>query len=62
MSKRRSGKTGGARVRVDGLGGLGRYRYFLVSLGQSLEDGVDLLGNGCQGKLKLVLETTGDHN
>lgn len=29
----------------------------LVSLGQSFEDGVDLLGDGGQGKLKLVLET-----
>lgn len=27
------------------------------SLRQSLEDGVDLLGNSCQGKFKLVLET-----
>lgn len=28
-----------------------------VSLGQSFEDGVDLLSDGCQGELKLVLET-----
>lgn len=30
----------------------------MVSLGQSFEDGVDLLGDGCQGELKLVLQTT----
>lgn len=28
----------------------------LVSLGQSFEDGVDLLSDSCQSELKLVLE------
>lgn len=39
-------------------GGKGRFGLVMVSLGQSFEDGVDLLGDGCQGELKLVLETT----
>lgn len=38
--------------------GQGRSGSVTVSLGQSFEDGVDLLGDGCQGELKLVLETT----
>lgn len=41
-----------------GEGGQGRSGLVMVSLGQSLEDSVDLLGDSCQGELKLVLETT----
>lgn len=45
-------------VWVGGGGWQGRSGLVMVSLGQSFEDGVDLLGDGCQGELKLVLETT----
>lgn len=41
-----------------GRAGQGRSGLVMVSLGQSFEDGVDLLGDSCQGEFELVLETT----